>query len=528
MNRHSSGNTHQFSVRRYKTGRLALGYKVPGIHPERSPSSNSSHSMISLSLVPVLLTLLSLVGANVIPFNSTIERRDDYHWIDTWTDMPQLVESSNMPPSPFAAGSTTFRDTTIRQTLHMSVGAQKIRVVFSNTFGGADLPITAANVALPTGGKAGVAGIQASPIVPITFKGGATSATVPKGQTLTSDDIAFPVQPQQMITVTLYTQQGQATASIDGHPGSRTTTWLQQGNHVSATTVSGSSLQHWYLLSAVQAYVPPDYGSFVILGDSITDGRGSDNDMNNRWPDLLLARLQTNGLTNIGVVNQAAGGNRVLADGLGPSLISRYKRDALTQAGVKWVMIFEGVNDIGTGATGSGTQNQIANQLISAFTQIAKDAKSLGLPIFAATITPFGSSQYGDTSREAARQTVNKWILTSGTFDAVIDFDKFIRNPSNPAQLASQYNSGDYLHPNVAGYQYIANHSTGTPAPTNTPPPTSTSSEPLPPVTTTAPLPAGPKQTHYGQCGGKGYTGPTMCEEPYTCQVESEFWSNCL
>ncbi|KAF9526189.1 SGNH hydrolase-type esterase domain-containing protein [Crepidotus variabilis] len=501
-----------------------------------------------------ILTLLSLVGANVVPFNSTTHRRDDYHWVDTWTNMPQLVEDSNMPPSPFvsvlgqspiyssqAAGSTTFRDTTIRQTLHMSVGAQKIRVVFSNTFGGADLPITAANVALPTGGKAGVAGIQASPIVPITFKG-ATSATVPKGQTLTSDDIGFPVQPQQMITVTLYTQQGQATASIDGHPGSRTTTWLQQGNHVLATTVSGSSLQHWYLLSAVQAYVPADYGSFVILGDSITDGRGSDNDMNNRWPDLLLARLQTNGLTNIAVVNQAAGGNRVLADGLGPSLISRYKRDALTQAGVRWAMIFEGVNDIGTGATGSGTQNQIANQLISAFTQIAKDAKALGLPIFAATITPFGSSQYGDASREAARQTVNDWILTSGIFDAVVDFDKFIRDPSNSAQLASQYNSGDYLHPNVAGYQYIANQfplnifkvsppvttsSPSAPEPSTTPLPTSTSSDPVPPVTTPS-QPDMPKVPHWGQCGGTGFTGPTVCEEPYTCKYNNAWFSNCL
>lgn len=167
--------------------------------------------------------------------------------------------------------------------------------------------------------------------------------------------------------------------------------------------------------------------------------------------------MQTNGLTNIGVCNQAAGGNRVLADGLGPSLISRYKRDALNQPGVKWVMIFEGVNDIGTAAANSGTQTQTANQLISAFTQIAKDAKALGLSVFAATITPFGNSQYGDTSREAARQTVNNWIKTSGTFDAVVDFDKFIQNPSNPAQLASQYNSGDYLHPNVAGYQYIAN-----------------------------------------------------------------------
>lgn len=168
--------------------------------------------------------------------------------------------------------------------------------------------------------------------------------------------------------------------------------------------------------------------------------------------------MQSNGLTQIGVNNQAAGGNRVLADGLGPSLISRYKRDAIEQAGVKYIMIFEGVNDIGSAGTDQGTQTQIGNQLISAFTQIASDSHKAGIPIFAATITPFsGTGQsYSNPIREATRQKVNTWIKTGGAFDAVIDFDQILHDPSNPSQLASKYNGGDYLHPNTAGYKALA------------------------------------------------------------------------
>jgi lysophospholipase L1-like esterase len=173
--------------------------------------------------------------------------------------------------------------------------------------------------------------------------------------------------------------------------------------------------------------------------------------------------MQKNSATsNIGVNNQAAGGNRVLQDGLGPSLISRYTRDAINQEGVKYVMIFEGVNDIGTAGADQSSQTQVGNSLISAFKQIAADAHKAGLLVFAATITPFcapgGASQqsYSSTTREATRQKVNSWISTSGTFDAVIDFDKIVHDPSAVSQLASKYNSGDYLHPNDAGYQAIA------------------------------------------------------------------------
>jgi len=168
--------------------------------------------------------------------------------------------------------------------------------------------------------------------------------------------------------------------------------------------------------------------------------------------------MQNSQLAQIGVNNQAAGGNRVLQDGLGPSLISRYRRDAIQQAGVKYIMIFEGVNDIGTASTDRGTQTRTGDSLIAAFAQIATDARSAGIAVFAATITPFSGpgQSYSNPTREATRQRVNTWILTSGTFDAVVDFDGIIRDPATPSQIAARYHGGDYLHPNGAGYQAMA------------------------------------------------------------------------
>jgi hypothetical protein len=165
----------------------------------------------------------------------------------------------------------------------MSVGSPKIKIIISNTFGGSDLPITAATVGLPTNGAAGVSGMQASPLAAITV-GGKTSFTVPKGQVVTSDEVDFAVRPQSMITVSLYSSQGQTGSSITGHPGSRTTSWFVAGDRVNATSfASAASSVHWYFVSAVQAYVPVETGSLMVLGDSITDGRGSDDNGNNRY-----------------------------------------------------------------------------------------------------------------------------------------------------------------------------------------------------------------------------------------------------
>ncbi|KAK3685202.1 SGNH hydrolase-type esterase domain-containing protein [Podospora appendiculata] len=381
------------------------------------------------------------------------------HWVDTWTSMPQLVESSNMPPSPYSSGGV-FKDATLRQTLHLSIGAERLRIQISNTFGGSDLPITAASIAFPTGGKAGVAGIDTSTLKQLTFKDGAESITIPKGQVAYTDPIDFKVDPQTMITVSLYSKAGQSGSSITGHPGSRTTSYMQTGNQVNASTIAGASAKHWYFVSAVEAWAPADTSALVILGDSITDGRGSTDDANNRWPDLLLARMQKAGLNNIGVNNQAAGGNTVLSGGLGPPLLTRYKRDGITQQGVKYVLIFEGVNDIGGGATDAGSQNGIASRLQDAFKQIATECRAAGIKVFAATITPFGGSgqSYSNPTREQTRVKVNAWILANagGIFDGVVDFSKMIGDASTKSQLAKAYDGGDHLHPNVAGYQAMA------------------------------------------------------------------------
>ncbi|KAI0392146.1 SGNH hydrolase-type esterase domain-containing protein [Xylariaceae sp. FL0594] len=383
------------------------------------------------------------------------------HWVATWTSMPQLVEPANLPPAPFT-GSGVFQNATLRQTLHMSIGAERIRIQIANIFGGSVLPITAASIALPTGGLAGVSGIDTTTLRALTFNNGSSSVDIPQGQVVYTDPIDFDVAPQSMLTVTLYSEAGQSGTSITGHPGSRTTSWMQQGNHVNDAAVAQASAVHWYFLTAVEAWAPSTTAALVILGDSITDGRGSTDNQNNRWPDLLLARMQKENITNIAVVNQAAGGNAVLTGGLGPPLLQRYKRDLLQVAGVKYGLIFEGVNDIGVGATDSATQGRIASGLVSAFKNITTDAKAAGITMFGATITPFsGNGQaYSDPTRDAARQRVNKWILAGGggSYVATIDFAKILANPANASILASQYDGGDHLHPNPAGYQAIADH----------------------------------------------------------------------
>ena len=215
-------------------------------------------------------------------------------------------------------------------------------------------------------------------------------------------------------------------------------------------------MNYRYFVSAVQAYVPTNTNSMMVLGDSITDGRGSDDNKNNRWPDLVLARLQSSNHTNVAICNQAAGGNTVLSGGLGPPLLTRYKRDAIDQPGVKWVMVFEGVNDIGGGADNAATQTSIGDGLIAAFKQIAADAKKAGYTTIGGTITPFAGNSYQGAEREKTRKRVNKWILESGNYDFAVDIAGMVANKANTEQLDPKYNGGDGLHPNVAGYQAIA------------------------------------------------------------------------
>lgn len=381
-------------------------------------------------------------------------------WVHTWVSMPQLTEPGDLPPAPFRRDNLVLADATLRQTIRSSVGGRRLRLRVSNAFGGAALPITAMTVARPADGRAGVSAIQPGSARPVTFNG-RSAVVVPVGALMVADPLDFDLAPRSNLTVTMYLAQGQASHNITSHPGSRTTSYLLAGNHVAATDLPGATpIDHWYFLSGVEVLSPPTTAAVVMVGDSLTDGRGSTTNGNDRWPDRLLARLQADRDTaDVAVLNQAAGGNRVLADGLGPGALARFDRDVLATSGVRWVFVFEGVNDIGTAAATEAAQKQVVDDLIGAYDQMITRAHALGLTVYGATLLPFGGNPECDDPaghRAAARRAVNDWIRAGRRFDAVVDFDRAARDPAMPRRLLAAYDDGDHLHLNPAGYQALA------------------------------------------------------------------------
>lgn len=386
--------------------------------------------------------------------------RDTARWVDTWTSMQQLVEPGNLPPAPFTSTDAVMVDTTLRQTIHVSLGGETLRIHVSNAFGGSDLPITRAVIARPAGGQAGVSAVDAGSTRSLTFSG-RTSVTVPVGAEMVSDPVDRTVAAQSNVSVTLYLAQGQATTSVSGHPGSRTTSYIVKGDHASDADLPGAThVDHWYFLSSAEVIARQSAAAVDVLGDSLTDGRGSTTNANNRWPDQLLAGLQQRRATgDVGVLNEAAGGNRVLHEGLGPNLMSRLDRDVFALDGVRWVLVFEGVNDIGTADATPQAQTQVGDDLIMAIDQLITRAHAHDLRVYGATITPFGgNTSYDDAAglREATRSRVNDWIRTGGRFDAVVDFDRAVADPAAPRQLLAAYDVGDHLHMNPTGYGVLA------------------------------------------------------------------------
>ena len=280
------------------------------------------------------------------------------------------------------------------------------------------------------------------------------SVTIPAGKSVVSDPFDFNLPPLSDVAVTI--DFGGTSAAVTGHPGSRTTSYLEAGDEVSAPAMSkAAKTVHWYILTGIDVEANPSSAAIVALGDSITDGKHSGIDKNGRWTDDLARRLQADKkLSDIAVLNEGIGGNCVVRGGLGPTALSRFNRDVLSQNGVRWLIIFEGVNDIGTSrASDSAT---VATNIITAFEKFIAEAHAHHIRVYGATITPFGGSFYDTPAHEAARQTVNNWIRNSGKFDAVIDFDAVMRDPRNPLHLLRTADSGDHLHPNPQGYRMMA------------------------------------------------------------------------
>jgi lysophospholipase L1-like esterase len=365
-------------------------------------------------------------------------------WVGTWACSPQLVDSSVAPPNP------DFADTTLRQIVHVSAGGTQIRVRFSNAFGKAPLLITSAHVA-----KAAANGsIEPATDKPLTFAQ-QPSVTIPAGALLISDPLAFDLPPLSGLAVTLHIEG--APDGVTTHAGSRATSYFTAGDAATESTLpSPQAVDRWYFLNGVDVAVTKSPRAVVILGDSITDGKNSTTNGNTRWPDDLARRFQTNKHTrDIGVLNHGIGGNRLLHDGLGPNALARFDRDVLAQTGVHWLVVLEGVNDIGTCATNCNL-DELTREILQAYRQIILRAHTHGLRVYAATILPFGGSFYATPATERTRQTINQWIRESGQFDAVLDFDAATRDARDPTHFSPSMDSGDHLHPSNAGYQVMA------------------------------------------------------------------------
>lgn len=407
----------------------------------------SAKNFESPFLVLLVLLLLAVVAsAQSAKSNGEI-------WVGSWAASQQIPEPQNALP----AGD--LRDATIRQIVRLSLGGHTLRVHISNSFGTEPLAFTSVHIAraiLP-GSSAIVPGSDRA----LTFAG-AAEVTVPAGAEYISDPVDFPVSPLSNLAVTFHLEDPPAQET--GHPGSRTTTYYIHGDLVSKINLSGAKeVEHWYMLSGVDVMAPADAASIIALGDSITDGHATTTNGNDRWTDVLAERLQASpGTREIGVLNEGIGGNHLLTDGLGPNALARFDRDVLAQAGARWLIVFEGVNDLGRlsrepGAT-PAEHKALVKEILSAYQQIIERAHAHGIRVIGATITPFAGSSYyhPDAAVEADWKAVNQWIRTPGHFDAVLDFDNVVSDPNQPDRLLPADDCGDHLHPNPAGYRALA------------------------------------------------------------------------
>jgi lysophospholipase L1-like esterase len=381
-----------------------------------------------------------------------VDRGDEKRWVGTWTASPQA------PEPPFVGATPAqFDNQTIRQIVRTSIGGNTLRVRFSNEFGTTPLVIGTARVALQASG----AQIVSSTDRALTF-GGRTSVTIPAGAPALSDPVALDVPALSNLVVSIHLPQPTVARSF--HSLGRQTTYISPPGDYTALPVLpvASTTESWFFLSGITVKAPKRSAAIVTLGDSITDGFASTVDANRRWPNLLAARLQARPqFRHLAVLNHGISGNRTTFDLIGPNALARFDRDVLTAPGARFVIVLEGINNIGIpGAFGLSQQVVTADDIIASYQQLIARAKEQGLTIFGGTLTPFEGTifpGYFTPEGEAKRQAVNHWIRTSGAFDGVIDFDKAIRDPAHPTRMLPAYDSGDHLHPNDAGYQAMAN-----------------------------------------------------------------------
>ena len=436
---------------------------------------------VTLALVLIQLAHLSIVQA---------QNKGQEHWVATW-GTAQLVSRSSQPPpagrgagaaataprggaQPAPAASTGapstatttapagrggpaaginargFNNQTVRMMVRTSIAGRRLRIRLFNAFGSAPLVVGTAHVAIRGKDSEIVSGSDRA----LTFHG-KPGCTIGPGVVLLSDPVDLVVAPVSDLAVSLFFpgETGPPTTHATGLHN----TYIGDGDVTGQPAIGGTTTtQSYYWLSGVDVMAPGPASLIVAFGDSITDGARSNVETNHSWPAALAARLAANkGTNNLGVANMGIGGNRLLRDGTGASALARLDNDVLSQPGVKWLMILEGINDIGRNVT-VPAETTTADELIGAIEQMIERAHAHDIKVIGCTITPYEGANYYGESGEAVRVAVNNWIRTTGKLDGVADFEAAVRDPNNPKRIKPEFDPGDHLHFNDAGYQAMA------------------------------------------------------------------------
>jgi lysophospholipase L1-like esterase len=357
------------------------------------------------------------------------------------------------PPALLPPYPASFSEQTVRMIVRTSIGGESLRLTLSNALGMDTVHVGAVHVAV----RERDAAIVATTDRAVTFGGRATLSIEP-GALVVSDAIALTVPALTELAVSLYLPA--ETRGVTTHEFALNTTYMTAGNAVGAATLPNAATNRTYFwLTGVEVLTSAQSAAIVAFGDSITDGVSTTTGTHRAWPALLAAKLQANRATSQwGVINAGISGNRVRRDVIGRSALGRFDRDVLARAGVEWLVLFEGINDITFSALPGvpATQRTTADELIRALEQLVDRAHARGIKVMGGTLMPMGGLWLHNAETEAMRQSVNGWIRTSSKLDAVADFDAATRDPRQPARLKPEYDSGDHIHPNDAGNAAMA------------------------------------------------------------------------
>ncbi len=370
------------------------------------------------------------------------------HWVATWgaSPSPQMADEQQMTKAKLL-----YDNQTLREIVHTSIGGDTFRIRLSNAFGKTQVDIGSVHIAVRSKG----ADINPATDHPVTFSG-RTAVSIPADALVLSDPIALTAPAAADLAISIFIPKSTEGAGI--HYSASQTNYIGAGDQSAAGSIAEpATIASWVFLTAVEVLAPTNTLAVATFGDSITDGARSTTDANHRWPDILAERLQGH---HRAILNAGIGGNRILHDAtpnnirFGVNALARFDRDVLSQAGVGYIVVLEGINDLGhAGTSAPASETVSSDEVIAGFTQLIERAHEKGIKIIGCTITPFEGAGYFSAEREVKRKAINEWIRNGKKFDGVIDFDKAARDPEHPDHIAPAFDSGDHLHPADAGYK---------------------------------------------------------------------------